>query len=106
MAQQILNFLDTQLDIPQRLRDAIQRMHSGKCPLWRPLSLTRGVGQIVEVAARCAQGNDKSAISVVRWYWTDRHIGLNWHDCATLEEAQAYQERTFRLETTAPAFRS
>ena len=93
MAQQILNFLDTQLDIPQRLRDAIHRMHSGKCPMWRSLSMTRGVGQIVEVAARCAQGNDKSAISVVRWYWTDRHIGLNWHDCATLEEAQAYQER-------------
>lgn len=106
MAQQILNFLDTQLGIPQRLRDAIQRMHSGKCPLWRPLSLTRGVGQIVEVAARCAQGGDKHAISVVRWYWTDRHIGLNWHDCATLEEAQAYQERTFRLEAAAPPLRS
>ena len=105
MAQQILNFLDAQLDIPQYLRDAIQRMHSGKCPMWRPLSLTRGVGQIVEVAARCAQGN-KSAISVVRWYWTDRHIGLNWHDCATLEEAQAYQERTFRIEAVAPPLRS
>ena len=106
MAQRILNFLDTQLDVPQRLRDAIASMHSGKRPLWRPLSLTRGTGQIMEVALNCAIDGDKRVITVVRWYWTDQHIGMSWRNFATRQEADAYQERTFRLETTAPAFRS
>lgn len=106
MAQRILNFLDTQLDVPQRLRDAIASMHSGKRPLWRPLSLTRGIGQIVEVALNRAIDGDKRVITVVRWYWTDHHIGLDWRNFATRQEADAYQERTFRLEAAAPPLRS
>lgn len=100
MAQHIVNFLDTHLDVPQRLRDAIVHMHAGKRPLWRALSATRGVNQIIEIALHGIPDGDKRKIAVVRWFWTDRHIGLTWRNFATMHEAQAYQEQTFRIDGT------
>ena len=95
---QVAKFLAAQADVPCALRDAILRMHGGRWPLWRALTLTRGVSQILEVGREVSRGSDAGAIAVVRWFWNDRCVGLAWQTFDTLREARAYQERAFSVD--------
>ena len=91
-------FLAVQDDVPRALCAAILRMHGGRWPLWRALTLTRGVSQILEVGREASRGSEAGAIVVLRWFWNDRCVGLTWQAFGTLREARAYQERAFSVD--------
>lgn len=95
---QVAKFLAAQADVPRALRDAILRMHGGRWPLWRALTLTRGVSQILEVGREASRGSDAGAIVVLRWFWNDRGVGLTWRNFAKPHAARAYQERLFSVD--------
>lgn len=96
--EKIAKFLAAQPDVPRVVRDAILRMHGGRWPLWRALTLTRGVSQIVVLGLEQRCDGDPRSIAVVQWHWSDRHVGLTWRNFAKADAARAYQERLFSVD--------
>ena len=73
-------------DVDQhRLHGLIQRMHSGRKPLFRCLAMRQIAGSVIE-AAEWAQMN-KPTFSVI--YWRADGLGLSWQDAGTAEQARA-----------------
>ena len=95
---QVAKFIAAQADVPRALRGAILRMHGGRWPLWRALSLTRGVSQIVALGLEQRRDGDARSIAVVRWFWNDRGVGLTWRNFAKPQAARAYHERAFSVD--------
>lgn len=98
--QQIVKFLDAHKDVPQMLRDKLIRMHSGRWPTWRALSMRREGNTIVEIAAWCRDASEEPFV-VLRWRWSEsaeqESVGVRWRSYATLKEAREHKERTFSL---------
>ena len=95
---QIAKFLAAQDDVPRALCAAILRVHGGRWPLWRSLTLTRGVSQIVALGLEQRRDGDSRSIAVVRWFWNDRGVGLTWRNFAKADAARTYQERLFSVD--------
>ena len=95
---QVAKFLAAQADVPRALCAAILRMHGGRWPLWRALTLTRGVSQIVALGLEQRRDGDARSIAVVRWFWNDRGVGLTWRNFAKARAARAYHERAFSVD--------
>lgn len=96
--EKIAKFLAAQPDVPRALCAALLRMHGGRWPTWRALTLTRGVSQIVVLGLEQRCDGDPRSIAVVRWFWNDRGVGLTWRNFAKAAAARAYQERLFSVD--------